>query len=78
MVAWFLPHLTLRPGVSRVGFRCSKRKQILGLRFYLLGKQMLDLKTLWKDGDFGATTWRWDFDVTETGFGQQGMCASWK
>ena len=39
---------------------------------------MLDLKILWKDGEFGATTWRWNFDVTETGFGQQGMCASWK
>ena len=39
---------------------------------------MLDLKFLWNDGEFGATTWRWNFDVTATGFGQQGMCASWK
>ena len=39
---------------------------------------MLDLKTLWKGGDFGATKWRWNFDVPESGFGQQGMYASWK
>ena len=39
---------------------------------------MLDLKTPWQDAEFGAETPCWIFDTAIAGYGQQGMCASWK
>ncbi len=39
---------------------------------------MLDLKNTRQDAEFGAAPRRWNFDASEIGCGQQGMCASWK
>ena len=39
---------------------------------------MLDLITPWQDVEFGAAPRRWNFDTSDIGCGQQGMCASWK
>jgi hypothetical protein len=39
---------------------------------------MFDLKNPRQDAEFGAAPQRWNFDASEIGYGQQGMCASWK
>jgi len=39
---------------------------------------MLDVKNPWHDSEFGATSWRWNFDTAALGYDQQEMCASWK
>ena len=39
---------------------------------------MLDPKNPRQDAEFGAAPQRWNFDASEIGYGQQGMCASWK
>ena len=39
---------------------------------------MLDLKNPRQDAEFSAAPQRWNFDASEIGYGQQGMCASWK
>ena len=39
---------------------------------------MLDVKNPWQDAEFGATSWRWNFDTAALGYDQQEMCASWK
>ena len=39
---------------------------------------MLDFKNSRQDAEFGAAPQRWNFDASEIGYGQQGMCASWK
>ena len=39
---------------------------------------MLGFKTPWQDAEFGAARRRWNFDASDIGCGQQGMCASWK
>ncbi len=39
---------------------------------------MLDLKNHRQDAEFGAVPRRWNFDASDIGLGQQGMCASWK
>ena len=39
---------------------------------------MLDLKNRLQDAEFSAAQWRWIFDASDVGCGQQGMCASWK
>lgn len=39
---------------------------------------MLGFISTWQDAEFGAATRRWNFDASDIGCSQQGMCASWK
>ena len=39
---------------------------------------MLDLKTPQQNAESGAAPRRWIFDASDIGYGQQGVCASWK